>query len=318
MNILVTGAAGFIGSHMAELLVKQGHEVWGIDSFTDYYQPSLKMMNKDAIVATGVHFIQGDLLDNLDTLLPKNIEVVYHFAAQPGIAEHTSFQLYERNNVLATQKLVDWSLSLKKQLKIFVNISTSSVYGLEAVGDESAIAEPASNYGVTKLAAEQIVLAANRIYEMPACSMRLYSVYGPRERPEKLYTKLIKAILEGKPFPLFKGSEKHLRSFTYVDDIVIGLSRILSRIEVCNGQIINLGNDEVYSTADGIALVESLLSKKVIIEMKESRSGDQLKTSANILKAKRILDYQPTTSFKNGLKGQIKWYKENCTNSYNS
>ena len=195
MNILVTGAAGFIGSHMAEFLVKQGHNVWGLDSFTEYYSPSLKMMNKDVIVAKGVHFIEGDLLDNLHMLLPKEINVIYHFAAQPGIAAHTSFKLYERNNILATQNLVDWSLSLEKRLKMFVNISTSSVYGLEAIGDENAIAEPASNYGVTKLAGEQIVLAANRIYEIPACSMRLYSVYGPRERPEKLYTKLIKACL---------------------------------------------------------------------------------------------------------------------------
>ena len=312
MNILVTGAAGFIGSHMAESLVKQGHKVWGIDSFSEYYDPSLKVKNRNAIISNGVHFIEGDLLDDLEQLLPKVIEVIYHFAAQPGIDAHTSFQLYERNNILATQNLVDWSLSSTTSLKMFVNISTSSVYGLEAIGDEEAIAEPASNYGVTKLAGEQFVLAANRMHKIPACSMRLYSVYGPRERPEKLYTKLIKAILEERPFPLFKGSEEHLRSFTYVDDIVMGLSRVLDHIDACNGQIINLGNDEVYSTAEGIALVESLLGKKVIIEIKDTRSGDQLKTAANILKAKRILNFKPTTSFKDGLKAQINWYKENC------
>lgn len=310
MNILVTGAAGFIGSHMAESLIKQGHKVWGVDCFTEYYDYSLKKMNKEAIVANGVQFIEGDLLDDLRVLFPKEIEVVYHFAAQPGISSHTSFQLYERNNVLATQNLVDWSLTLGTTFKMFVNISTSSVYGLEAVGDEEAIAKPASNYGLTKLAAEQSVLEANRVYKMPACSMRLYSVYGPRERPEKLYTKLIKALIDEESFPLFKGSERHLRSFTYVDDIVIGLSRILDRIETCTGQIINLGNDEVYSTAEGIALVEQLLGKKVIIEIKEGRSGDQLKTTANILKARQILNFKPTTSFVNGLKAQIKWYQE--------
>lgn len=308
MNILVTGAAGFIGSQMAEALVKQGHQVWGLDNFAAYYNRSLKERNRDAVVASGVHFIEADLLDNLSDLLPVDIEVIYHFAAQPGIAASTSFHLFERNNILATQHLLDWSLSLGSHLKMFVNISTSSVYGLEAVGDEAVRAEPASDYGVTKLAAEQFVLAANRIHKIPACSIRLYSVYGPRERPEKLYTKLIKSILEETPFPLYEGSENHVRSFTYIDDIVAGLSSILTHIAACDGQIINMGNDEVYSTAQGIALVEELLGKKVIIVPQESRAGDQLKTAANIAKARRILNYEPKTPFKEGLKRQIDWY----------
>lgn len=310
MKILVTGVAGFIGSHMAEALVKQGHQVWGIDNFDTYYNRSLKELNRDAIILAGVHFIEGDLLDDLSSILPQDIEVIYHFAAQPGIAANTPFHLYERNNILATQRLLNWSLSLGIGLKIFVNISTSSVYGLEAIGTEVDRVEPASDYGKTKLAAEQFVLEVNKTHKIPACSIRLYSVYGPRERPEKLYTKLIKAITQELPFPLYRGSEKHLRSFTFVDDIVEGLSSILEHIDSCNGQIINLGNDKVYSTAQGIAIIEELLGKKVKIQEQESRTGDQLKTSANILKAQRLLNYSPKTSFKEGLKSQVDWYIE--------
>lgn len=311
MNILITGAAGFIGSHMAEYLATSGHTVVGFDNFSDYYDRSLKMMNRDALVSCGVRFIEGDLVDNLNETLPSNIEVIYHFAAQPGISSKTHFHLYERNNIVATQNLLEWSKTLGSTLKMFVNISTSSVYGLEAISDEEVMPKPASDYGVTKLAAEQFVLAANRIHKIPACSMRLYSVYGPRERPEKLYTKLIKAITEGKPFPLFKGSETHVRSFTYVGDIVKGLNAVLTNLDACNGEILNLGNDQVYSTAQGIAIIEEILEKKAVIHFVERRSGDQLKTVANNTKAARILKYTPQTSLREGLEQQVYWYQKN-------
>jgi len=310
MKILVTGAAGFIGSHMTEYLVSKGHIVYGIDNFSEYYDRDLKNLNKIDIVAAGVHFIKADLLDDLSTLIPSDIEAVYHFAAQPGISSSTPFELYERNNIRATQNLLEWCLGLAKPLKMFVNISTSSVYGLEAVSAEDTAPKPASNYGVTKLAAEQLILAANRMNRLNACSIRLFSVYGPRERPEKLYTKLIKAIIGNHPFPLFEGSEKHLRSFTYVGDIVAGLAHILPNLDACNGEIINLGNDQVFSTAQGIELVERLLGKKAILNQIDSRTGDQLKTAAIIDKAQTILGYTPTTSFEKGLQQQIGWFKE--------
>jgi nucleoside-diphosphate-sugar epimerase len=310
MKILVTGAAGFIGSHMAQTLAKESNVVYGIDNFSNYYDRSLKEQNKRDIESSGVHFIEADLVDDLKNILPSDIEVIYHFAAQPGISASTPFSLYERNNILVTQNLLEWSLSLEAPLKMFVNISTSSVYGLEATSTEDVAAQPASDYGVTKLAAEQLILAAVRMNKLKACSIRLYSVYGPRERPEKLYTKLIKSIIEQKKFPLFEGSEKHLRSFTYVGDIVEGLERVLDNLDRCNGEIINLGNDAVYSTAQGIALVQELLEKKALFKTIPNRSGDQLKTAANINKAKRLLDYAPSTPFKKGLKLQIEWYKD--------
>lgn len=310
MKILVTGAAGFIGSHMAQSLAILGHAVVGIDNFSNYYDRSLKEQNRRDIESRGVHFIEADLVDKLEGILPNDIEVIYHFAAQPGISASTPFSLYERNNIIATQNVLDWSLSLENPLKMFVNISTSSVYGLEATSTEDIAAQPASDYGVTKLAAEQLILAAARMNRLKACSIRLYSVYGPRERPEKLYTKLIKAILEKKEFPLYEGSEKHLRSFTYVGDIIEGLAQILNNLDSCEGQIINLGNNAVYSTAQGIELVQELLGKKALLKTIPNRVGDQLKTAANIQKAKRILNYSPSTPFKKGLELQIAWYKE--------
>ncbi len=313
MRILVTGAAGFIGSHMAEYLASNGHIVYGLDNFSPYYSEELKQKNKRDLVKSGIHFIAVDLLDDLATILPNDIDVIYHFAAQPGISSNTSFEQYERNNILATQNVLQWSLNLESPLKMFVNISTSSVYGLKATSSEGCLPKPASDYGVTKLAGEQLVLAANRMNKIKACSIRLYSVYGPRERPEKLYTKLIKSIIEEKPFPLFKGSEKHLRSFTYVGDIVDGLARILDCMEVCNGEIINMGNDKAYSTSQGIQYVEEILGKKAIIETFPSRSGDQLKTTANIDKARKILNFEPKMSFKKGLEQQINWYKHTNT-----
>ncbi|MEP0266420.1 NAD-dependent epimerase/dehydratase family protein [Dokdonia sp.] len=310
MKILVTGAAGFIGSHLCERLISMGHQVLGIDNFSTYYDPSLKKINAEDIEKAGVTLLTADLLDDLTTILPSDIDIIYHFAAQPGISASTPFTDYERNNIQVTQNLLQWSIHHNIDTKLFVNIATSSIYGLHATSTEEEAPMPVSDYGVTKLAAEQLVLASQRSGKLPACSIRLFSVYGPRERPEKLYTKLIKSIYEGTSFPLYQGSEHHERSFTYVGDIIDGLEKILDHKASCNGEIINLGSTDVYTTGDGIALIEKIVGKKAIIERVEKRPGDQLKTSATIDKAVRLLDYAPVTNFEDGLRSQVAWYKE--------
>ncbi|RMB57608.1 NAD-dependent epimerase/dehydratase family protein [Dokdonia sinensis] len=310
MKILITGAAGFIGSHLSEKLQELGHQVFGIDNFSSYYDVNLKRINAQDITNKGVRLIEGDLLDNLSQILPEKIDVLYHFAAQPGISADTPLEDYERNNIEATKNLIKWVTDCQPDLKLFVNISTSSVYGLHATSTEVEVPRPASHYGETKLAAETLVLSAQAHKKFPATSIRLFSVYGPRERPEKLYTKLIKAIYENQPFPLYEGSLEHERSFTYVGDIVNGLTAILSKISACNGEIINLGSSEVYTTSQGISLIEKIIGKKANLEMRSKRSGDQLKTSANIEKAKRILDYAPQMPFEQGLRAQVAWYNE--------
>ena len=310
MKILITGAAGFIGSHTAERFKKEGHEVVGLDNFNDYYDLSLKKLNAEDLIKAGVEVVEVDLrVEESYKPLSTDFDFIIHFAAQPGISSSCTFEEYLTNNIIATEKLIKFAHQ-NKYLKQFINIGTSSIYGLEATFPESVAPMPASNYGVTKLAAEQLVLAETRSKRMSACSLRLYSVYGPRERPEKLYTKLIACAFNKEAFPLFNGSEKHLRSFTYVGDIVDGIVAVLNRYESVNGEIINLGTEVEHTTQDGIDYVEELLGKKVEMNVIEKRPGDQWRTNANIDKAKELLDYNPTTGLKEGLQYQIDWYKE--------
>ncbi len=308
MNILVTGAAGFIGSHFAEALQKEGCQVYGIDNLSSYYDKSIKLINVADIERAGVTFREACLVSLDYNTLPQDIDFIVHFAAQPGISATTNFEEYLHNNVLATNALLHWAKQLKS-LKLFVNIATSSVYGRQATSTEDEAPNPISYYGVTKLAAEQLVMAAHRLGELHACSIRLFSVYGPRERPEKLYTRLIKCILEKQSFPLFEGSDKHQRSFTYIGDIVTGLKAVIAKPEQCQGELINLGSEAVYTTAAGIALIEKIIGTKAQLEIVPKRVGDQLRTAANIDKAKRILGYVPETPFEEGLKAQVAWYK---------
>ncbi|MEO0045272.1 MAG: hypothetical protein RL705_463 [Bacteroidota bacterium] len=313
MRILVTGAAGFIASHLCEKLQNLGHEVVGLDNFNDYYSPALKRLNASDLKAKGIEVFEIDLNANLTSVFSTPYDYIYHLAAQPGISSETPLSDYVTNNIFATQSLLDAVLQYNPNLKSFINIATSSVYGLVANVDENVPAKPISFYGSTKLAAEQLVLGLQRLGKMNACSIRLYSVYGPRERPEKLYTKLIENLHANKPFPLFEGSVKHERSFTFVGDIVDGLSAIIGKENIVNGEIINLGTDEVHTTQEGINLVEEIMNKQLIIDHKPARKGDQEKTSAVIDKARKLLGYEPKVTFKKGLEQQVQWYLDKFT-----
>ena len=247
--------------------------------------------------------------DDLNDIITEDLDYIFHFAAQPGISASSSFDDYLSNNFIGTQRLLD-AIEKIVSKPFFVNIATSSVYGLEATLTEDQAPLPASWYGVTKLAAEQLVLAYSRRQMLQACSLRLYSVYGPRERPDKLYTRLIDCGLNDKVFPLYEGSEAHLRSFTYVQDIIDGIVSVIGREAICNGEIFNLGTEEENTTATGISTVEEILQKKIKIENKPARPGDQSRTKANIDKARKLLNYNPSTSLKEGLEAQVKWFKE--------
>ena len=192
---------------------------------------------------------------------------------------------------------------------MFVNISTSSIYGRDVTCDENKVPQPISNYGVTKLIAEQLVLAGSRMNHFKSCSLRLYSVYGSRERPDKLFTKLIDCALNNIEFPLYKGSLVHQRSFTHVSDIVDGIVSCINKEDQCNGEIINLGIDREYTTQEGIETVERLLNTSIAIKTLPPRNGDQDRTLAVIDKAKTLLNYNPKITLENGLKEQIKWAK---------
>ena len=311
MKILVTGAVGFIGSHTAERLQKLGHEVIGVDNFNDYYSLELKHLNENALKEKGVSVLKLDLRQPSDVdQLPKDINYIFHFAAQPGISSISTFEDYFTNNVIATKNLIDYALQLK-DLKLFVNIGTSSIYGLEATFPEDVAPKPASHYGVTKLTAEQLALQKSRENQFKSCSLRLYSVIGPRERPEKMYTKLIACGLKNEAFPLYEGSDKHLRSFTYVGDIVDGVVSVIGNEDKVNGEIINLGTEVEHTTQDGIDAVEKVLGQPIKINIIDRRAGDQLRTKANIDKARKLLNYNPKTTLLEAVKKQVEWYKAN-------
>ncbi len=308
MKILVTGAAGFIGSHLAETLARAGHQVSGIDSFTDYYDRRQKDHNAAAVRAAGVELVEADLVTADLRPLVEGVEVVYHIAAQPGNSAQTAFRDYVRNNLEATHALLE-AVKALPTLGLLVNVSTSSVYGREATEPETAAPAPISPYGVTKLAAEQLVMAYHRDKGLPACSLRLFSVYGPRERPDKLYPRLIRSILLDEPFPLYANSRDHSRSFTYVGDVIQGFTRVLGN-ENAIGEIINIGSDVEIKTGEAIDMVESLMGKPATFDHKPARPGDQEKTCANIEKARRLLGFQPQTPFQEGIQQQIAWMRD--------
>lgn len=311
MKILVTGAAGFIGSHTAERLQSLGHVVIGLDNFNPYYSVPLKQLNAKSLTDKGISIIKQDLrTEDLYKLLPLDVDYIFHFAAQPGISSTSTFEDYFSNNIIATKNLIDYALECK-HLKLFVNIGTSSIYGLEATFPEDFAPEPASHYGVTKLAAEQLVLQKSREEKFKSCSLRLYSVIGPRERPEKMYTKLIDLGLKDEAFPLFEGSDSHLRSFTYVGDIVDGVVSVIGKEEIVDGEIFNLGTEVEHTTKEGIEAVEKVLGKAIKLNVIAKRTGDQLRTKANIDKARKLLNYNPKTTLLEGVKAQVQWYKEN-------
>lgn len=311
MKILVTGAAGFIGSHASERLKSLGHEVIGLDNFSPYYSLDLKKLNAATLNDQGIKVFNLDLrTENLASVLPLDIEYIFHFAAHPGISSTSTFDDYFSNNVLATKNLIDYAKQCDT-LQLFVNIATSSIYGLEATFSEDKAPKPASYYGVTKLTAEQLVLQMSREFQFGSCSLRLYSVIGPRERPDKMYSKLIELGLKGEPFPLFEGSEHHLRSFTYVGDIVDGIVSVIGHEVEVNGEIFNLGTETEYTTKEGIEAVETVLGKKIQLAIKPKRIGDQLRTKANIDKARKILNYNPKTTLLESVKAQFDWYKLN-------
>ncbi|MBX4200314.1 NAD-dependent epimerase/dehydratase family protein [Candidatus Parcubacteria bacterium] len=309
MKIVVTGAAGAIGSHLAERFVELGHTVVGIDALKPYYDPNIKKINATDLEKIGVEMHYIDLTtDEFDSLL-KDVDIIFHCAAQPGISATTPFQTYLDDNIIATHRLLEVAKKVPT-LKAFIHASTSSVYGARATEEETAEPKPTSNYGVTKLASEQLAMSYYRESGLPVIVLRFFSVYGPRERPEKLYHKLIKSILEDKPMPLHEGSEHHVRSYTFISDIVDGCVLVTENVDKAVGEIFNLGTDKTMTTKDGIEIIESLLGRKAKFNVMPRRPGDQIETGANISKMRKFFGYNPKVPLQEGLKKQVEWYKE--------
>ncbi|TDS12958.1 NAD-dependent epimerase/dehydratase family protein [Sphingobacterium paludis] len=305
MKILVTGVAGFIGSHLAEAFLDRGYDVTGIDNISSFYSKDQKLLNLRLLKEKGLKFIEMDL-SRMQDPIPQGYAYIFHLAAQPGLDQACVFEDYVRNNIIATENLISFAKG-SPTLKLFVNVSTSSVYGLNATQSEESVVRPISWYGITKSAAEQLVLAAHANGYVQACSLRLYSVYGPRERPDKLYSKLISCGLRNSEFMLYKGSLEHSRSFSYIDDIIRGIIAVLGKEDLVSGQIINIGNNESYSTRQGIEMVEKLIKKRIKVREVSERPGDQQQTAAVIDKANSLLGFVPQISLSEGLHRQLLW-----------
>ncbi len=308
MKILITGIAGAIGSHVAEALLRRGDNVIGIDNLDPYYDKSIKSLNLADVKRAGGQVVIADI-NTHDLASFGDVDAIIQLAAQPGISQGTSFEHYISNNIRSTNALLQYALTLPK-LPAFVHVSTSSVYGRTARGSEEELPRPVSPYGVTKLAGEQLALSKHRSDKLPVVALRYFSVFGPRERPEKLYHKLIHAMKTGNTFPLHEGSEKHLRTFTYVSDIVTATLAALDRIDKVQGEIINIGSNELRTTGDGIAIIERIIGEPAPLVKSPARYGDQRETEAVIKKAKDMLDFVPKVSLEEGLRLQHDWHTD--------
>jgi nucleoside-diphosphate-sugar epimerase len=305
-TVAVTGAAGFVGSTVCGALLAQGYDVIGIDAFIDYYPRRLKEVNLAGLLGQpGFTFVETDL--RWDDLLPclVGVDVILHAAAMPGLAKSWSnFDLYSSCNLLATQRLAE--AARIAGVRKLVYVSTSSVYGAYAVGDESMPTRPVSPYGVTKLAAEHLLEAYHETLDLPVVVLRYFSVYGPAQRPDMAFNIFTEAMLDGLPITVF-GDGSASRSSTYIDDCV---RATVAAIESGpTGEIFNVGGGEVRTLLESVHLIAETLGTRPHIVYRAPRDGDQVVTAADTSKAGRILGYEPQVRMREGLPAQVQWQR---------
>ena len=305
MKVLVTGCAGFIGSHLTEYLLKDGHEVTGIDCFTDYYAKELKERNLSAALQyQNFTFLHNDLSDMLEF---PDVDIVFHQAAQAGVRSSwgKDFSIYSRNNIEATQRLLEWYKD--KNLKKFVYASSSSVYGdVSLPMSEDMRLLPVSPYGVSKLAAEHLCYLYWKNYGIPTISLRYFTVYGPRQRPDMGINKFVYSILEGKEIVIF-GDGTQTRDFTYIDDAVY--ANILAANSDVSGEVFNIGGGNRISVNDLIFVIEQATGRRAIIRYTDKQKGDVIDTLADNSKARRILGWEPRVDIRDGISHYVSWRK---------
>lgn len=307
MRIALTGAAGFIGSHLAERLLADGHDVVGIDAFTSYYARQRKEANiQDALSSDRYRLLELDLrTDVLDEAVAE-AEVVIHEAAMPGLPlSWSDVDGYASCNVVGTARLLD--AAVRAGVSRFVHISTSSVYGRMATGDESAELAPISPYGITKLAAEHLVNAYRMAHGLEAVILRYFSVYGPRQRPDMAYHIFIERLRRGLPLQVF-GDGRQTRSSTFVTDCVDGTVRAMT--SGVPGETYNIGGADVLSVLDVIERMGEQLGVTPQVEFAPARIGDQVDTVADFRKAEQDFGYRPVTRPDDGIAAQVAWHME--------
>jgi nucleoside-diphosphate-sugar epimerase len=305
MRCLVTGAAGFIGSHLCEALLGQGHEVIGLDGFIPYYPRPIKEQNLAAARAQNrFRFVEADLRTGGFDQALAGVDVVYHLAAMAGLARSWShFDDYWTCNAQATERLLTAVGRVCPQLGRFLYISTSSVYGKFASGDESLPTKPSSPYGVTKLAGEHLCRAFREVNGLPLVVLRYFSVYGPRQRPEMGYYAFIRALQRDEEIGVC-GDGLQVRSNTYVSDCV---SATIAAAAAQPGETYNIGGGESASVWDVLRLLEKISGRKARTRPEPARPGDQRYTFADTTRLREHLGWSPAVGLEEGHRRQWQW-----------
>ncbi len=307
MRCLVTGCAGFIGSHLAERLVADGHTVVGVDAFTDYYAPALKEANLAALrESRAFSLVRGNLLElDLDRLL-DGVDLVFHLAAQAGVRPSwgRAFRIYTDWNVLATQRLLE--AARERPPRRVVYASSSAVYGRsELPMREDGPTRPLSPYGVSKLAAEHLCGLYAAAYGLPAVSLRYFTVFGPRQRPDMAFHRFIRALRAGRPIPVF-GDGRQTRDFTFVGDIVDATCRA-AVAEVAPGEVVNVAGGSRVELGETIREIERLTGRTAVVEVTTGAPGEMPHTYGDIGRARALLGWTPKTPLADGLREEVAW-----------
>lgn len=314
MKVLITGGAGFIGSTLADKMLSQGREVVVVDNFNDYYDVCIKEQNvAHNLGKPNYKLYRIDMQDKnaLREVFEQNqIDAVMHLAGRAGVRPSIDMpEEYIKSNILATLHLLE--LMKDYNCKKLVFASSSSVYGNckeEMFREDLKVTEPISQYAATKSAGEQFCYTYHKLYGLKVVCLRFFTVYGPRQRPDLAINKFAKAIESGFPITMFgDGSTK--RDYTFVDDIVAGVMAAIDDDKLAY-EIINLGGGEPVTLRRMIETIEDTVGKKAIIEQQPMQPGDVDKTVADISKARKLLGYNPSTSFKDGVTKFVKWRKE--------
>ena len=312
MKALITGAAGFIGSHLSERLLADGWTVVGVDNFNDFYDPQIKRRNiSDCLKNKNFRLIEADIRDSdaMDKVISEDVQIIVHLAAMAGVRQSIAQPLlYVDVNVNGTTVLLE--LAKKHRIDKFIFGSSSSVYGNNEkvpFSEDDSVDFPISPYAATKKAGELICHTYHHLCGMSITCLRFFTVYGPRQRPDLAIHKFAKLIEQDKPIPVY-GDGSMMRDFTFIDDIVNGIVTAMDR---CNGfHIYNLGESEPIMVNDLIAEIEKALDKKAVREYLPPQPGDVERTYADITKAIKDLAYKPSTSIQAGLANFTVWLRE--------
>jgi len=312
MKVLVTGGAGFIGSHLVERLLREGHKVAVLDEFNDFYDPKIKRANLEKVRGE-IELHENDIRDEnavLNIVKHGHFDSIVNLAARAGVRPSIKEpRLYIETNIIGTYNLLE--AARQSGVERFICASSSSVYGvLKTVpfSEDLALTATISPYAATKLAGEQICSNYSHLYKMRTINLRFFTVYGPRQRPDLAIHKFTRNIFEGKPIDQY-GDGSTRRDYTFIDDIIQGVMACFTyEGELCD--VFNLGESQTTTLRELIEKIESALGKKALINQLPEQPGDVPITYANIDKARRLLGYNPTTKISEGIPKFVEWFLE--------